>query len=497
MLAGVVSGHYTGDSGGLIDIVHGADLGIHDNVVLGQVGEVAGNQRLSDGAGDALDGDGSLGAVSLGRGGLGDLAQSVLGDLDGVHLAVVVGVEELDHGADLVVLVTLSLESGQVGVVAGDVQAVVSLGAILSIGIGGLLGAVDIDGDVLIQSQAQVAGLAAGDEVGEGGTVGAGSQSLGNGSHGSAGDQAVGVAVVDDGGTDIAGLGGDLHGGGADLGGAVGSVNSVQNTLHSIQAVVSGGGQAGLILVAADVLLAHVKGVDRLLVGDKQGVEDHLSSVVAGQRIGGLHVQALGQRTDGAGLVGHVAVVLGAAPLGGGLGVTHDVDGPVGVVGVATVSGVIAHGHQQHLGGLDNSHGLLGEEVALAVAGDDAVGVAELDVTLGPAVVNVGQVGLGALEGALIHITHQEHGDQLGHGGAIHGSRGIVGAIRLALDDAQVDHQGDGLLVGDLIGVGKIGEGLVRSAGADDHHAQEHDGGQSQTEDPLEVSHLEIPPSKI
>ena len=130
--------------------------------------------------------------------------------------------------------------------------------------------------------------------------------------------------------------------------------------------------------------------------------------------------------------------------------------------------------------------------MALAVAGDDAVGVAVLDVPLGPVGVDVGQVGDGTLEDGSVHVAHHDVGDELGHGGAVHALSGGEGAVGLALDNAEVDHQVDGLSVGDLVHIGQVSRSLVRSAGADDHHAEEHDGGQSQAEDPLEVSHLEF-----
>ena len=61
-----------------------------------------------------------------------------------------------------------------------------------------------------------------------------------------------------------------------------------------------------------------------------------------------------------------------------------------------------------------------------------------------------------------------------GHGGAVHGGRGVIETVGLALDDTDINENADSLLIGDLIGIGKISVGLVRSGSADDHHAQEH-----------------------
>ena len=219
-------------------------------------------------------------------------------------------------------------------------------------------------------------------------------------------------------------------------------------------AVLAGG------VVASGVQLNHV-GV--------QSIVDHLGGIVTGQH--GVGVQ-IGQFLVKTVLVGqHVGV-----------------DGPV-VAHQAGLLGAVAQHAQQHLGGLGGAHGAGRIKLVVAAASDDAVGGAVLNVGLCPGTLDVGKGGgvLDAQHG--IHTAVDGDAEHLGHLGTGHVAGGVkVAAVFLTIDDAQGSHGRNGVLVYDLIRIGEIAR--VHRAGANTHHAHEHDGGQSQAESPLEVSHV-------
>ena len=219
-------------------------------------------------------------------------------------------------------------------------------------------------------------------------------------------------------------------------------------------AVLAGG------VVASGVQLNHV-GV--------QSIVDHLGGIVTGQQ--GVGVQ-IGQFLVKTVLVGqHVGV-----------------DGPV-VAHQAGLLGAVAQHAQQHLGGLGGAHGAGRIKLVVAAASDDAVGGAVLNVGLCPGTLDVGKGGgvLDAQHG--IHTAVDGDAEHLGHLGTGHVAGGVkVAAVFLTIDDAQGSHGRNGVLVYDLIRIGEIAR--VHRAGTNTHHAHEHDGGQSQAESPLEVSHV-------
>ena len=221
------------------------------------------------------------------------------------------------------------------------------------------------------------------------------------------------------------------------------------------------GGQAGVLVGIEGVGVLHHVGV--------QSVVDHLGGVVAAQA--GVH-------TD-------VQVVIQALLVGPDI----HAHGPVGA-GEALDLGLVAQSHQQHLGGLGAGHGAVGVKGAVALAGHDAQLGAVLDVAGSPVAHGVGvAVGDGGAQaGVLAAVQHDA--DHLGHLGTGHDAGGIVSTVILAVDDAQLDEHLNGLFVDDLVLIGEVV--IARSAGADDHHGQNHDHGQSQAESPLEVSHLEF-----
>ena len=237
------------------------------------------------------------------------------------------------------------------------------------------------------------------------------------------------------------------------------------NALHLVHAVHGGQDGAG-IGVRHGVAVVGVA-LDHLHV---QGVVDEQSGVVAAQRLG------------------HGALEVAEDAQLGGQGV--GVDLPVGA-GQALDSGIVASGHQQHLGGLGAGHARVGVKLAVAAAGNDAGGVAVVDVALGPVAADVSQAGGAILiQGAVIHALIHDDGDHLRHLGAVHALGGGIGAVGLSFDDAQRHQHGNGVLVHDLILIGEIV--VARSGGGDNHHADEHDRRQSQAESPLEVSHLDF-----
>ena len=298
----------------------------------------------------------------------------------------------------------------------------------------------------------------------------------------------------------------DLHllavqAGHVQVGGQVIDGNGVGGDLAAVEGVV---GQLVGVLVpvlvvvgAGDVAVLH----HRVEAGLQEGVAVRIlgEGIALGDLAGG-HVLAPGADHQSGldGVVGH----LGGVVAGDGLRHAHVAQlviqaGLVGVavgVGLPVVAhqaehiGVVADGGQEHLGGLAGGQGAAGIEVAGAVAVDDAHAGAVLDVRLGPVVINVGVGGdhLGADVG--LHAAVHHEGDDLGHLGTGQGASGVVvAAVFLTVDDIQCHHGVDGLSVLDLIRVGEIGG--ARSAGGDDHHADQHGGGHYQTESPLEVSH--------
>ena len=196
-------------------------------------------------------------------------------------------------------------------------------------------------------------------------------------------------------------------------------------------------------------------------------VVDHLSGVVTAQVGGRIDAQNAGIQLVGGGVVGlHV-----------------DVGGPVST-GELEDGAVVAHGHQDHLGGLGTGDDAVGLEGAVAPAVDDAQVGAVLNVLLSPVATDVAELGggLGAQNG--IDAAVQGDGDHLGHLGTSDGGLGVEAAIIFTVDDVQRGHGVDGFGVDNVLAVSE-----VHSGGADGHHASEHNAGQSQAENSLEVLH--------
>ena len=265
------------------------------------------------------------------------------------------------------------------------------------------------------------------------------------------------------GGVAVHPIGADAPGGAgtAVIGVLIGLVDQVEVLVaQGIGVVVGQGVQDTLVLVVVHaqqliVLNGHSLG---------QGVEHQLSHVVAGQTLVGGQLQVAVQAQSGA--------------LGGGG--QHPV--------TAEVSGAleVAQGAAQHQHGLRGGHGGVGVKLAVAHAGHDAQAGAQVHIALRPG----GDVGehIGLRELVDVHTGAIQHGaDDDRHLGAGDYVLGAEGPVLVALEHA--DGRGDrhGILIDDLGLVGEIVDTL--SAGTHDHHAQEHNGSQSQAESTLQVSH--------
>ena len=379
---------------------------------------------------------------------------AVGGGIDAVHILAVL-IQNLDLLADQVAVVTLDLGVLALGGDAIHVQGVSALAVLLHVGqhsvavgdqgqvlvahgLVGVLGhgvlAVDILG-LLLQSVLNFVELSASDLVhGLVSVAAAVVHGAAQGINSSLDPRISAVVLLDREHPHALGAGHDGLGAGV--------------------AVLAGG------VVASGVQLNHV-GV--------QSIVDHLGGIVTGQQ--GVGVQ-IGQVLVKTVLVGqHVGV-----------------DGPV-VAHQAGLLGAVAQHAQQHLGGLGGAHGAGRIKLVVAAASDDAVGGAVLNVGLCPVALDVGKGGgvLDAQHG--IHTAVDGDAEHLGHLGTGHGAGGVkVAAVFLTIDDAQGSHGRNGVLVYDLIRIGEIAR--VHRAGTNTHHAHEHDGGQSQAESPLEVSHV-------
>ena len=197
------------------------------------------------------------------------------------------------------------------------------------------------------------------------------------------------------------------------------------------------------------------------------------------------------------GLVGHLGSLLTGHGIGhdytghgdtGIHGIGGHIDGPV-VAHILLDSGIIAQGHQQHLGKRQSGQLTLGIEGAVACARQNILLGAVADVAGRPAVGSHIAEHSG-VSGQVLGIVAQEHAADDGRSLLTGQNAGrIKGALVGALEHAERGHDFRGLGVSDLVAVDEI---TARSGGADDHHTDEHDSGQNQAESPLEVSHLDF-----
>ena len=253
------------------------------------------------------------------------------------------------------------------------------------------------------------------------------------------------------------------------------AVEQVLAQLHGVAAVVALViADGGVLAVAAGaVVIGHAAQVDDSAVrgGDAAGG-------AVGLHHGGLQgVQGdLGHLVAGHGRIAGGVDAVKQLNLGGLLDGGHP---PVGAEILGKLE--VAQGLHHHQSGLHSGDGVVGAVLGGADAAGDAVGIAGGHIGVGP-LRHVGEGDAGAYK--VLYLQVQQVGHDHGHLGAGHVLVGVEVAVLIA------DHHGDGLhdTNGFLVVLGSH-VGIARSAGADRHHANQHHGGDSQTESPLQVSH--------
>ena len=455
--------------------VHAGALGILlgvDGAVVLQSGLVEGQQLVL-----------VVVAGHLGQGLLG--VQHVLGD------AVVVVVDDLNSDA-------LHVEGVLVGIVAAVANQLGGLGGVVAVAV------VDVVLGVLVHVHAgavqhvvALVGAVSGGDNGVQLVVGGNTDNLGVGQDGGLLHiQSHGLAHVLHGGAHVEGDGvGDLH---ALLHAGVGGGGVIpHHVLQDGLALAQGGVGVGLLQLRPLVARHNAFHADDAVHGAQDG-----AVVLIGQSVAvlvlldHLHVQGVVDQQSRVVAVQSLSHVLGEVPVDAQAGrQSVGVDLPVGANQTLNLR-IVADGHQQHLRGLGAGHAGVGIKDAVAAAGNDAGGVAVVDVALGPVIDNVSQAGVHILvQSPVVGAVVLDGRNHLRHLGTVHALGRRIGTIGLALDDAQRREHGNRILVHDLSAVGEIV--VTHSTGADDHQANDHDDRQKQAESPLEVSHFGFPPSKI
>ena len=238
----------------------------------------------------------------------------------------------------------------------------------------------------------------------------------------------------------------------------------------------------GVLGKSVQVILRTV-GDDHVTVGV---LDVQLTVVVVGHALGEQRVEhQLGHVVTGQALVhsqGQSAVQLHAGSTAGNHGLP--------VLFELIFLGEVAQGLQQHSSCLDGGDGGAGVELTLAHAHHNAGGRAVVYVALGPGG-HVGEFGdSGKVTG--VHVgAVQKLADDDGHLGAGDHFLRAEASVGVTVENAEPGSDLSSFLIYDLI---EISEAVARSAGAGDHHAQEHDRSQSQAESALQVSHFGVPP---
>ena len=242
------------------------------------------------------------------------------------------------------------------------------------------------------------------------------------------------------------------------LGGVVGDAGDVAVLLGAVKGLAEQGGlgRAARVLRGGVAVRQRDRaglGVDALPLDDAGRVlrvVDELRGIIAIHRLAGAQVGDL-----------LVEALL--------LRVARDVDRPA-VAAVLADVGVVAQRDEQHLAGLRGGDVGVRVEDAVALAADDALAVAILDVTLSPVTVNVGQVGRRAGESGHLDVAEQRDGDHLRHLGAGDVAIRVEHIVALAADDVQRVHDGNSFFMIDLVIVSEAG-----SVGANRGQAEGHD----------------------
>ena len=163
------------------------------------------------------------------------------------------------------------------------------------------------------------------------------------------------------------------------------------------------------------------------------------------------------------------------------------------------VVAAVANSAQKHLGPLVAGELSLGLEGAVAHAVDDALLNAVSDVAGRPAVSSdVRERGLGATKAFSVLRAKLHVGDDLRRLLTGVGGLGAQGAIVVAFDDAQADHDANGFAVVSA-DVSRILQGVdlvagIGSRGTHDGEAQYKRDREQKAQGLLESSHVETPP---
>ena len=195
--------------------------------------------------------------------------------------------------------------------------------------------------------------------------------------------------------------------------------------------------------------------------GSLQSVEHHLSSFLTGDSLLDLVVSSKAVQQ---------------AEL---LSVAHDVDLPVGA-NVALSLGVEADHAEEHLGSLNAGHLAVGIEGGGIAASNDADLVAVSNVALRPDSVagHVGKLASRSVQVAdVVLASVSQDSDHLGHLSTGNGVGGSVGAIGIAIQDANGGEHIDGFGIANLVSVGVL---LGAGSHRDEAKQGSHDEHQSQ-----------------
>ena len=234
-------------------------------------------------------------------------------------------------------------------------------------------------------------------------------------------------------------------------------------SLASVDAVVLlvGVGAGGVLSVVTN---GHIADLDALVASEVdhlslQAVQHQLSHLGAGQSALGIGIDVVKQ------------IDVGSLADGSNLPVSAEV---LGVLEVAQS----LHDHQA---GLSSGHLLVAAVLAVADAGDHALGGTSGHIGSGP----LGHVSKGIGTTIVVVVQVQQVSHDNGHLVTGDAAIGIEVPVLIASHDTYSLQDLDGFLVD----VGSIDILIARSAGTHDQHTKNHGRGQEQAESTLQVSH--------
>ena len=251
---------------------------------------------------------------------------------------------------------------------------------------------------------------------------------------------------------------------------------------------VGGDGNSGVDAVNAEILLHHGDDLSRH-GAQAGGGGQHAGVRHSGHILVGQSVHRVGEH-DGDPLTGSIAhggIVIAAQQADDG-SVGQDVLVPVGA-GVAADFGRIADGGQQHLGDLSGGDGIVGTELAIAVALDQLGHAGVVDVALGPVAGHVGeQIAVLVVDALVVIAVVGDDIDHLGNLGTGDEPVGVEIALVVALHDVQDADQFDGFFALGVDVRSILILGLSISAG-ENRQCEDHRQSQRQREQFLQSAH--------